>query len=88
MEIAAKTSKDDKTDELTLEDENGKTLKPSKSLKILGFHTNGRMRLDTHLSKTYSKIVMEKRKLSPAYNYMSLEQRKVILTAKHKSLLE
>ena len=31
---------------------------------------------------------MEKRKLSPAYNYMSLDQRKVVLTAKLKSLLE
>merc|ERR1711954_228612 len=51
-------------------------------MKILGYHTNCRNNFDTHLSRLSRKLGIEFHKLEPALNYMSLEQRRVIINSK------
>ena len=63
-------------------------IKSKKSMKILGFITNERMTLDTHLSGLMSKIGLEYHKLRPALDYMDLQTRRIVMDAKVKTHVE
>ena len=57
-------------------------------MKILGYHTNNRNSLETHLSKLSRKLGHEYHKLRPALQYMTLEKRKIIVNAKVRTHLK
>ena len=56
-------------------------------MKILGYHTNNRNNLETHLSKLSRKLGLEYHKLRPALQFMTLEKRKIIINAKVRTHL-
>ena len=58
------------------------------SMKILGFVTNDRMTLDSHLSAMMSKIGLEYHKLRPALNYMDLQTRRIVIDAKVRTHID
>ena len=53
--MESKTTKTDKT-KIEFKTEKGEVVGTQKAIKILGWWTNGRRLMDTHLSKTLSKV--------------------------------
>ena len=58
------------------------------SMKILGFYTNDRMTVETHLTKLMSKVRHEYHKIRPSLQFMNLQTRRIIINAKVCSHVE
>lgn len=68
-------------------DTQGNRVFAGNSMKVLGFTMNSRMSMDNHLSRMKSKMGIEYTKLKPLMSFMSLKDRKVIVNAKLRSIL-
>ena len=54
-------------------------------MKILGFITNQRVTLDSHIKNVSQRVMMEYLKLKPAFPFMNLEQGKMVMNSLMKS---
>ena len=73
---------------ICINDPIGNPITAKSSMKILGFKLNARASSESHLSKVKSKIGMELAKLKPMLKFMTLNDRKVILNSKLRSIID
>merc|ERR1711954_419542 len=69
-------------------DKDDKIIKTQSTMKSLGFILNARGTLESHLSKTKARIGYEYSKLKPYLNLMTQADRKLIVNAKLRSILD
>ena len=68
--------------------DNNQPIVASNNMKSLGFTLNARGTMDTHLSKMKARIGLEYSKLKPYLPHMSLDDRKIIVYSKMRSILD
>ena len=90
LQIEKNTSDVDNTNRrmISITDGEGNNVTAKINMKILGFTMNARGNMESHLAKVKSKIGMELTKLKPQLKYMTLDDRKMILNAKLKSIMD
>ena len=73
---------------ISITDSEGHIITAETSMKILGFTMNAHVNMETHLARVKSKIGMELAKLKPQLKYMTLDDQKLILNAKLRSIID
>ena len=63
-------------------------IESQSSMKILGFHTNDKMTLETHCSRSMSKMGLEYHKVKPALDLSTLDQQKINIYSKIRSHID
>ena len=73
---------------IKIKDSRNKIIQAEGTLKVLGFTLNAKANMENHISKVKSRIGLELSKLKPYLHLMEVKDRKTILNAKLRSIID